>query len=548
MGTRTVFLRSPLGSRVRSPLGAFQCHADRFLEIFTVPLFMLEGETYQVTGELFGAVQGTGELLVCNTEAGDDVAISQTVSAWADDEITFDFADAGDDLPDNGVVWIKVIANSGQFDAMDTRTSTINSATAIGARVFSQSAGINRCDLDPGNDVNYCTVGFIDFAGDLESTGYVDPDIQAADYILTAQQFFAETPGFIIIGQTSGKAVTYLRRDHYSVAGIGAPPADLSAWCETEGLFTGYGEYSISGSLGFFILYDVLPPGDPCADDHGWSDGETSYLVPLYPVSIQITLPVAGTEFPIGADVTMEAYAFDVSGDISHLIEWYLYTVGVPSLIGTGPSVVLNDVDEEKVIRAKVTSTRDQRRVTPVFNVLVVELEILDLFPQVGNTGGGQRVYVFGTGFTATTTIEFDGVEADNIVFIDSTLIKCDTPAGSGNVAVEAIDGAQSSLWDDPGFTYDTIDNVSITSIAPDDGDEAGGTAVTITGTGFTSDSIVEFGDWFTGTSSATSITVVDDTEITCDTPAGTGTVDVIVWDPVTGGGDILRLSFTYTP
>ena len=50
---------------------------------------------------------------------------------------------------------------------------------------------------------------------------------------------------------------------------------------------------------------------------------------------------------------------------------------------------------------------------------------------------------------------------------------------------------------------------------------------MTITGTGFTGATAVDF-----GTTAATGLTVVNDTTITADSPAGTGIVDVTVTTP----------------
>src|SRR5690606_31767124 len=68
----------------------------------------------------------------------------------------------------------------------------------------------------------------------------------------------------------------------------------------------------------------------------------------------------------------------------------------------------------------------------------------------------------------------------------------------------------------------------TIISISPDTGPEAGGTALTITGSNLTGANAVTFD----GTGS-TSVTVVSDTQITAVTPAGTvGAVDVAVTTP----------------
>src|SRR5262249_43246883 len=64
----------------------------------------------------------------------------------------------------------------------------------------------------------------------------------------------------------------------------------------------------------------------------------------------------------------------------------------------------------------------------------------------------------------------------------------------------------------------------TVTGLVPTVGPEAGGTLVTITGTSFTGATAVNF-----GATAATNLNVVNDTTMTADSPAGTGTVDVTV-------------------
>jgi hypothetical protein len=67
----------------------------------------------------------------------------------------------------------------------------------------------------------------------------------------------------------------------------------------------------------------------------------------------------------------------------------------------------------------------------------------------------------------------------------------------------------------------------AVASISPATGPSAGGTPVTLTGSGFTGATAVDF-----GTSPATSFSVYDDGSITAVAPAGSGTVDVTVVGP----------------
>ncbi len=67
----------------------------------------------------------------------------------------------------------------------------------------------------------------------------------------------------------------------------------------------------------------------------------------------------------------------------------------------------------------------------------------------------------------------------------------------------------------------------TITGISPSSGTTAGGTSVTITGTGFTDATAVDF-----GTTAASSFTVDSATQITAITPAGSGAVDLSVTTP----------------
>jgi large repetitive protein len=83
-----------------------------------------------------------------------------------------------------------------------------------------------------------------------------------------------------------------------------------------------------------------------------------------------------------------------------------------------------------------------------------------------------------------------------------------------------------------------------LTSISPASGSTAGGTSVTITGTGFNGATDVLF-----GATAGTSLTVVSDTTITIISPAHTtGTVDVTVTTPIGTSAVVVADQFTYGP
>ncbi|MGB6686415.1 MAG: IPT/TIG domain-containing protein, partial [Terracidiphilus sp.] len=89
--------------------------------------------------------------------------------------------------------------------------------------------------------------------------------------------------------------------------------------------------------------------------------------------------------------------------------------------------------------------------------------------------GGGTAVTITGTNFAAGATVTFGGTAASNVVVVNSTTITATTPAGSaGAVTVTVTVGGQSGSLSG-GFTYAA--SATVSSIAPNSGSTAGGTA-----------------------------------------------------------------------
>jgi len=167
----------------------------------------------------------------------------------------------------------------------------------------------------------------------------------------------------------------------------------------------------------------------------------------------------------------------------------------------------------------------------------IASVTITGVSPSSGITSGGTSVTITGTNLTGTTDVKFGGTSATSIVVVNSTTITCDTPAhAAGAVDVQVFNPAGNPTLVN-GYTYLAA---TLTSISPNFGALAGGTAVTLTGTLFTGATDVKFD----GTS-ATSIVVVNSTTITCNTPAhAAGLVDVQVFTPL--GNPTLVNGFSY--
>jgi hypothetical protein len=539
MGMRTVYIRSPLGARVMSQLGAFVANVEQFMEILTVPLYLEDGLTFVVTGEGFEATQGAGTLIVSNRPDGSDINVTQTVDAWSDTSLTFDFDDGGT-LTTDGPVWVRVANDAGQTDSAMTQIPIITgiiSDADVSPSFGPVVLGVDECG--PNTFPLYCGPVF-----QVSITGGYEP----------ADDFVTNSPGFSIVGQFSGKQVTVPQ------AAIDGSNYVWTVTSEGLGAMATANTSSIIMSVGYFFSYCAPDTGGytVCAADPGGWDvpetgtGEDIYLVPTHPLTVQITSPADGATFAAGADVTLDGFAYAAEGEISSGISWYYDDGGGETLIDSGASVLWENVPEGSyTVYARATNAGGQGRYTSITVSLTV-LSIDSVIPILGDEAGGARVTIFGAGFSVGTTVEFDGTPATGVTFFDSTTIQCIAPAGAGLVNIDVFDGAQSAQLED-GFEYVEITDIHITNISPTSGPDTGGTSITITGTGFTEDCVVIFGDINGDSIFADNIVVVDDTEITCDAPdwssleIGIGSVDVIVYDEITNAADIEIDGFEFT-
>lgn len=133
---------------------------------------------------------------------------------------------------------------------------------------------------------------------------------------------------------------------------------------------------------------------------------------------------------------------------------------------------------------------------------------------------------------TAVAKLVFDLVtNADGEFDLNIT----DATAGNWHVCVQLPDGGVS--------VSDAVDfqQPAVVSLAPTGGTTAGGTALTITGTGFVGDETVDIGG-----AAATSVVVVSATSITCVTPARTAGAKAVTVTSPTKGVSNADVTFLY--
>ena len=146
--------------------------------------------------------------------------------------------------------------------------------------------------------------------------------------------------------------------------------------------------------------------------------------------------------------------------------------------------------------------------------------------PTSGPTAGGTAIAITGTNFAAGATVSVGGTPATGVSVLSATQLNATTPAhAAGPADVVVTIGGQSSVTN-PGdrFTY-VVPPPTLSAVNPASGTTAGGTPITITGTGFAAGATATVGG-----SAATGVSVVSATQINATTPAHpAGVADVIV-------------------
>lgn len=173
-------------------------------------------------------------------------------------------------------------------------------------------------------------------------------------------------------------------------------------------------------------------------------------------------------------------------------------------------------------------------------------VRISSITPDTGSITGGTSVTIAGSGLddgTNDATVVFGAVPAE-VTSVNESAIVVKLPSGltCGEVDVQITNGNGGAIRQ-RGFTYEGGNGtIEVTAVDPPTGDLAGGSTVTITGSGFTGGVGISLGG-----SPLRNVTVVSNTEVTGTVPPRTtgGAVDLLVRN--CSSQDSLENGFTFT-
>ena len=281
----------------------------------------------------------------------------------------------------------------------------------------------------------------------------------------------------------------------------------------------------------------VAPSGSGAVDVTVTTPGGLSPTVSgdvyKYVPSVTSVSPTSGPTAG-GTTVTINGTGFSGATGVSFGGTAATFSVKSSSQISvTAPAGVAGTVDITVTTLGgtSATSTNDQY-------TYVAPPTVTRVSPSSGPATGGTSVTIAGTNLTGATAVSFGGTAATSFTVNSATSITASSPAGTGavDVTVTIPGGGTSATNSSDVFKYVP----SVTSVSPASGPTAGGTSVTINGTGFTGATAVSFGATAAGT-----FTVNSSSKITATAPAeSAGTVDITVTTP--GGSSATSASDNY--
>ena len=405
----------------------------------------------------------------------------------------------------------------GSVDVKDNSQLDLDAGGTVSGAVFdTESSG----DLDLGNYV-FDTATTISGSGNLELSGMVLP----GNYTFT---------GPIYLEHGTAQIDSSLAQ---SSVGLGDAGDTTLSGTGTVGAISGQGNVSPGDGSEPGILNAQGDVDLEAEDDEG---GQASFTVLL-------NGPTAGTGYSqlnASGQVTLDGCSLDASlGFTPANAEQFTIIKSTAPIQGTfdglpeGASLTIGNTP------FTISYHGGNGDDVVLTHGLGSEPVVTGISPKSGSAAGSTLVTITGTGFYGATAVDFGTTAATDLTVVNDTTITADSPAGSGAVDVTVVTpGGTSATSSADRFTYTAaVAAPAVTGINPNSGPAAGGTLVTITGTGFTGATAVDF-----GTTAVTGLTVVNETKITAESSAGTGVVNVTVISPAGTSAVSPADQFTY--
>lgn len=175
--------------------------------------------------------------------------------------------------------------------------------------------------------------------------------------------------------------------------------------------------------------------------------------------------------------------------------------VSVPFTVVSDTAVTVttppNPVTSNTTVDVTVSSTQGTSVLSPADRFTYSLPQVTGLSVATGPTSGGTSVTITGVGFLGATAVDFGTLAAASFTVVDDSTITATTPVdpASANqivdVSVTSAAGTGTASAADQ-FTF--VVRPVVTSVSPASGPLSGGTPVTITGSGFTGATSVDFG------------------------------------------------------
>ncbi len=242
------------------------------------------------------------------------------------------------------------------------------------------------------------------------------------------------------------------------------------------------------------------------------STGASPSSVPVTFTINPITVPATPTT-PINLTAPAPDAAFSALSSGASSVAVLTGTSGTlnPFVNGMGPLTAPCTTPAEQIASAPIHTPAGQ---------------LQGLLPNAGPSAGGTSVKIVGNFLSNPSAVTFGGIHATSFRSVTPNSIIAVSPPGTVGSTVQVQVTTPSGPSSTELFTY--TDGPIVNGVSPSTGPPAGGTSVTITGTGFTGATAVDFD----GNTPATNFMVNSATSITATAPPGTGVANIRVTVP----------------